>query len=150
MCIDAYVKLHFVQTLERSEDLAVEEMFVYEYAHSQNRNSNVWSDEVEKVRQARDFIHQNFTSKLTVEAIAKKVYVSQYHFSRIFRKHTRFSPYQYLLHIRLHHARKLMQRRDLTIKEITFQSGFTSIDYFSAAFTKRYRVCPTTYRRMLY
>ena len=149
MCIDAYLKLHFVQSLERSEDLVLEEVTAYKYAQSQNRLSNVWSDEVEKVRQARDFIHQNFASKLTVEAIAKRVYVSQYHFSRIFRKHTRYSPYQYLLHTRLHHARKLIQRRDLTIKEITFQCGFTSIDYFSAAFTKKYRVCPTAYRRML-
>lgn len=106
--------------------------------------------ELRIVKTARNYIHANFCDKIRVEEIAKEVFMSQYHFSRIFKKHTRYSPYQYLLEIRLHHARKLMFQKGLTIKEITFQSGFNSIDYFSAAFTKKHRVCPSTYRKKLH
>ena len=101
------------------------------------------------IQEARQYIHNNFCQKITVEEIAKKVFVSQYHFSRIFKKYTRYSPYQYLLNVRLQHARKLMCQEKLSIKEITFKSGFSSIDHFSAAFTKKYGVCPSVYRKEL-
>jgi len=106
--------------------------------------------ELRIVEVAKDYIHTNFCDKIRVEEIAKEVFVSQYHFSRIFKKHTRYSPYQYLLEIRLQHARKLMFQKGLAIKEITFRSGFSSIDYFSAAFTKKYLVCPSEYRKKLH
>ena len=102
------------------------------------------------VKIARQFIHHNFSSKISVAEIANKVFVSQYHFSRIFKKHTRYSPYQYLLHIRLRHARRLMLQKELSIKEITFQSGFSSIDHFSAAFAKKHTICPSDYRKKLF
>lgn len=101
------------------------------------------------ILEARQYIHHNFCQKITVDEIARKVFVSQYHFSRIFKKYTRYSPYQYLLNVRLQHARKLMCQPELSIKEITFKSGFSSIDHFSAAFSKKYGVCPSAYRRDL-
>ncbi|MBC7827887.1 MAG: helix-turn-helix transcriptional regulator [Chitinophagaceae bacterium] len=99
---------------------------------------------------AKQYILKNFSTKLDVEQIARKAFVSQYHFSRIFKKYTDSSPYQYLLEVRLQHARKLMNGTDLPIKEISFQSGFNSIDYFSAAFTKKYKICPREYRKLLF
>lgn len=102
------------------------------------------------VAAARDYMHANFCDKLSVEEIAREVFMSQYHFSRTFKKYTNYSPYQYLLEIRLQHARKLMLQKGLTIKEITFRSGFSSIDYFSAAFSKKFSVCPSIYKKRLH
>lgn len=99
------------------------------------------------VEVARNFMHDNFSNKICVEEIAKKAFVSQYHFSRIFKKYTHYSPYQYLLNLRLEHSRMLMVKTQLSIKEITFRAGFSSIDYFSSAFTKRYKSCPSIYRK---
>jgi AraC-like DNA-binding protein len=42
-----------------------------------------------------------------------------------------------------------MYQKELSITEISFQSGFSSIDYFSAAFTKRYKVSPSGFRKTL-
>ncbi len=108
------------------------------------------SAELQSVELARHYIHANFCDNLRVEEIAKEVFMSQYHFSRIFKKHTNYSPYQYLLEIRLQHARKLMFQKGLTIKEITFRSGFNSTDYFSAAFSKKFSVCPSTYKKRVH
>ena len=101
------------------------------------------------VEVARKFMHDNFSNKICVDQIAKKAFVSQYHFSRIFKRHTHYSPYQYLLNLRLEHSRMLMEKTQLSIKEITFQAGFSSLDYFSSAFTKRYKSCPSLYRKTL-
>ena len=113
------------------------------------RDAEAEKAQLKIVKIARDFIHNNFATKISVDQISREVFVSQYHFSRIFKKHTNFSPYQYLLYVRLQHAKKLMHQRELSIKEITFQSGFSSIDHFSAAFAKKYTMCPTSYRRKL-
>lgn len=94
-----------------------------------------------------EYIHANFDKKIKVEAIARAAFVSQYHFSRRFKKHTGFSPYQYLLRFRLQRARAMMLQDFLSIKEVCYRTGFTSIDYFSSAFTKMYSVCPSMYRK---
>lgn len=101
------------------------------------------------VEVAKKYMHVNFCSKISVQEIAKKVFVSRYHFSRIFKKHTQYSPYQYLMDIRLQQAKKLLQQKELTIKEISSQSGFSNVDYFSAAFTRKYDVCPSLYRKKI-
>jgi transcriptional regulator GlxA family with amidase domain len=106
--------------------------------------------ELRLVEVARDYMRANFCDRLRVEEIAREVFMSQYHFSRIFKKYTSYSPYQYLLEIRLQHARKLMSQKGLSIKEITFRSGFNSMDYFSAAFSKKFSVCPSLYKKRLH
>ncbi len=98
---------------------------------------------------AKEFIRKNFARNIGVDDIAKKVFTSQYHFSRIFKKHTQYSPYQYLIHVRLQHAIGLMYQKELSITDISFQSGFSSIDYFSAAFAKKYKLSPSNYRKTL-
>jgi len=113
-------------------------------------NTNVEHNNYDCVAElAKEFIRKNFTSKIGVDDIAKTVFISQYHFSRIFKKYTRYSPYQYLIHVRLQHAIGLMYRKELSITEISFQSGFSSIDYFSTAFTKKFKLSPSGFRKTL-
>ena len=121
------------------------------HAPSANKNSPCEDRAGERniVEVARKFMHDNFSNKICVDQIAKKAFVSQYHFSRIFKRHTHYSPYQYLLNLRLEYARMLMEKTQLSIKEITFRAGFSSLDYFSSAFTKRYKSCPSIYRKTL-
>ena len=106
-------------------------------------------DEVGIVVLAKKYIHTNFSRKINVGEIAGEVFVSQYHFSRIFKRHTQYSPYQYLMLLRLQYARELMIQKQLSIKEISFRSGFNRVDYFSAAFTKKFKLCPSVYRKQL-
>ena len=115
-----------------------------------NRFEVTFAGEHHIVEVARKYMGDNFSNKISVEQIAKRAFVSQYHFSRIFKKHTQYSPYQYLLSLRLEHARMLMERTEFSVKEITFRAGFNSLDYFSAAFTKKYKVCPSLYRKTIF
>ena len=114
-----------------------------------NRFEDTFAGEHHIVEVASKYMRDNFSNNISVEQVAKRAFVSQYHFSRIFKRHTQYSPYQYLLNLRLEHARILIERTEFSVKEITFRAGFNSLDYFSAAFTKKYKVCPSLYRKTL-
>jgi AraC family transcriptional regulator len=56
------------------------------------------------MERAKEYIHEKFATNISLYEIASYSHVSPFHFSRIFKKFTSFSPYQYLLNIRLKHA----------------------------------------------
>ncbi len=110
--------------------------------HLPQNNNNYY----EVIRTARRYIHENFSRKISIDEIARHCCMSQYHFSRIFKIYASISPHQYLLQLRLRHAEKLTTYTDLPITDICFISGFSSLDYFSAAFAKKYKVSPKKFR----
>ncbi|MCG3119854.1 MAG: HTH-type transcriptional activator RhaR [bacterium] len=101
---------------------------------------------LETVERAKHFMQANFQRELTLSEIARRAFVSEFHFSRIFRKFTARSPYQYLLELRLHHALLLLRHTSLSVTEICFASGFNSFTHFIATFTKRYKMSPSKAR----
>lgn len=100
----------------------------------------------EAVADALQFIRGNFTRQITIAEIAASVYMSTYHFCRIFKKYTGCAPYQYLLEARLEYAALLLAYPEKKITQICYLSGFRRIAHFSAMFTKRYGISPTAFR----
>lgn len=101
---------------------------------------------LETVERARHFMLANYQRELTLSEIARHAFVSDFHFSRIFKKFTACSPYQYLLELRLQHALLLLRNTSLSVSEICFASGFNSFSHFIASFTKRYQISPSKAR----
>ena len=108
-------------------------------------SENIYS---EVISNARRYIHENFSRKISIDEIARHCCMSQYHFSRIFKVCISVAPHQYLLQLRLRHAEKLIKYTDLPITDICFMSGFSSLDYFSTAFAKKYKRSPTKFRML--
>lgn len=99
------------------------------------------------VERAKEYILENFTKNISLQELARHCFVSPFHFSRLFKQLSTYSPYQYLQLIRLKHAETLIRNTDLPITDVCFRSGFNRLDYFSAAFTKKYQVAPSRYKR---
>ncbi len=100
------------------------------------------------IENAKQYIRENFSKDISLVELASHCHTSPFHFSRIFKSFTRYSPYQYLQLIRLKQAELLLKTK-LPVADIAFSSGFNSIDYFSAAFKKKYKLSPSTYRKQL-
>ena len=100
-----------------------------------------------EITQAVDYIEQNFQRKLKVEEIASKVGFSKFHFIRVFKEKMDKTPYQYLLEVRLNHAKFLLTHSQKSIQEITTESGFQSEVNFDYTFKKEIGVTPTHYRK---
>lgn len=100
------------------------------------------------IERAKEYMMENFSQDISLHELARHCYVSPFHFSRLFKQFTAWSPYQFLKHVRLKHAERLIRVTQLPITDVCFRSGFNRLDYFSAAFTKKYAVSPSGFRNL--
>src|SRR4030095_4825598 len=83
----------------------------------------------------------------TIEALAREVKISPFHFIRQFEAVFGVTPHQYRIHARLDRARHLLPAGPQTVTDVCMDVGFSSLGSFSALFTRRFGETPTAYRR---
>src|SRR3712207_1424168 len=99
------------------------------------------------LRRVRDRIDREYAQPLDVEALARGVNMSAGHLSRQFRRAYGESPYAYLMTRRIERAMALLRRGDLSVTEVCFAVGCSSLGTFSTRFTELVGVPPSVYRR---
>ncbi|HEY6742074.1 MAG TPA: helix-turn-helix transcriptional regulator [Lapillicoccus sp.] len=99
------------------------------------------------LRRVRDRIDRDYAQPLDVEALARGVNMSAGHLSRQFRLAYGESPYSYLMTRRIERAMTLLRRGDLSVTEVCFAVGCSSLGTFSTRFSELVGVPPSTYRR---
>jgi AraC-like DNA-binding protein len=100
-----------------------------------------------RLRRVRDRIDREFARPLDVEALARGVHMSAGHLSREFRHAYGESPYAYLMTRRIERAMALLRRGDLSVTEVCFAVGCSSLGTFSTRFTELVGMPPSTYKR---
>jgi AraC-like DNA-binding protein len=99
------------------------------------------------LRRVRDRMDREYAQPLDVEALARDAHMSAGHFSREFRLAYGESPYSYLMTRRIERAMALLRRGDLSVTEVCFEVGCSSLGSFSSRFTELVGMPPSTYRR---
>ena len=100
-----------------------------------------------RMKTAIDFIHENFTHKITLEDCAKKVYLSKYHFERMFIRYTGKTFFEYVTHLRFERARLLLDSTAKSLMDIATEIGYADIQPLNKLFKKNFGVTPTVYRK---
>ena len=77
----------------------------------------------ERIKKAIEFIHSNFQQQPDLDAVAKEVYLSPFHFQRLFKDWAGVSPKKFLQYISLQHAKKLLQQH--TVSDTAFETGLS-------------------------
>ena len=103
-------------------------------------------DELRRLRLARDRMDREYAQPLDVPALARTAMMSPAHFSRRFREAYSETPYSYLMTRRIERAKALLRRGDLSVTEVCFAVGCTSLGSFSARFTELVGETPSAYR----
>jgi len=99
------------------------------------------------LRRVRDRIDREYAQPLDVEALARGVHLSAGHLSRQFKEAFGESPYSYLMTRRIERAMALLRRGDLSVTDVCFAVGSSSLGTFSTRFTELVGMPPSEYRR---
>jgi AraC-like DNA-binding protein len=98
------------------------------------------------LRRARDLMDREYDRPLDVDTLARAALMSTAHFSRQFRATYGETPYAYLMTRRIERAKALLRLGDLSVTEVCFAVGCSSLGSFSARFTELVGETPTAYR----
>jgi AraC-like DNA-binding protein len=99
------------------------------------------------LRRVRDRIDRDYAQPLDVEALARGAHMSAGHLSREFKLAYGEAPYGYLMTRRIERAMALLRRGDLSVTEVCFAVGCSSLGTFSTRFAELVGVAPSVYRR---
>ena len=102
-----------------------------------------------RLRSVRDRMDREYAQPLDVTALARGVNMSAGHLSREFRLAYGESPYGYLMTRRIERAMALLRRGDLSVTDVCFAVGCSSLGTFSTRFTELVGVPPSVYRRQV-
>ena len=99
-----------------------------------------------RLRQLKQFIHEHYMERLTLEEIAGAVSLSRSECCRLFKRTDASTPIRYLKQYRLQQSAKMLRCTDLSIAEIAYQCGFDSSSYFISCFRREMDCTPLDYR----
>ncbi|MGW2279402.1 helix-turn-helix transcriptional regulator [Streptomyces sp. NPDC001770] len=103
-------------------------------------------EDLRRLRRARDRMDREYAEPLDVPALARTALMSAGHFSRSFKAAYGETPYNYLMTRRIERAKALLRRGDLSVTEVCFEVGCTSLGSFSSRFTELVGESPSAYR----
>jgi len=101
------------------------------------------------LRGARDLIDCDFATQVDITALAERAGYSRYHFIRAFRAAYGATPGDYLSRRRVERARELLRTANLTVTEVCFLVGFSSLGSFSSRFSDLTGCSPSVYQRRM-
>jgi AraC family transcriptional regulator len=96
----------------------------------------------EKLARAVEYIQDQLDTDLTVSGIAQAVYMSPYHFTRLFKESTGQSPYQYVVEARTRKAKELLITGKFTISEAAHHVGFVDQSHLTRHFKRVFGLPP--------
>ena len=99
------------------------------------------------LRRVKDRIDREYAQPLDVEALARGVHMSAGHLSRRFKAAYQESPYSYLMTRRIERAMALLRRGDLSVTEVCFAVGCSSLGTFSTRFSELVGMPPSVYKQ---
>ncbi len=99
------------------------------------------------IRQATEYIDENFASDITVKELSRRFGLSEYHFIRSFKRITGIPPYTYLISRRIAQAKRMLALSSDTVAEIAVKCGFSDSASFIAGFKNRTGTTPMRYRK---
>lgn len=109
--------------------------------------SPAWNGTKATVGRALRLIEEGFLDSRTINDLAEKLGVGARHLNRLFKQHLRATPTRVAKTSRVQRAKRLLDTTDMTITEIGWQSGFSSIRSFNSVFSQTYKVSPSAMRK---
>jgi len=132
----------FVQGLAQA--LAVHLLRTYRDETMVGRRSNALP--AYKLHRVLELMNRQLAEDFSLAALAEAAQLSEYHFSRLFKRATGLTPSHYFIRLRMARARQLLLETDLSVITIGLEVGYSSASHFSQIFRREVGVTPSAYR----
>lgn len=99
-----------------------------------------------RLRRVTEYIEENLDKGLTLAELAAVVYMSPYHFARLFKYSTGVPPHRFVVRQRIVRASDCLARRELSVAEISRMVGFRTPSHFTTVFRRTLGLTPGAYR----
>jgi AraC family transcriptional regulator len=100
-----------------------------------------------KLRKINDLMVTHLDDEFSLIRLAREAEMSEFHFSRLFKRTTGLTPSQYFIHLRMEKARRLLRETNKSVIEIGLEVGYTSPSHFAQIFRREVGISPSDYRR---
>lgn len=94
------------------------------------------------------YIDKNYKNQITLEALGRIIHLNPDYLSRLFKGITGRNIFEYINFVRIYNAMSLLVKTDMTVLEVAYESGYSSISYFNRSFCKICGCTPTVYRKI--
>ncbi len=105
------------------------------------------SDSSGRLAEVRAYLETHYSERITLDDLAERFFVNKFHLTRLFRAQYGSTILNYLLSLRISHAKELLRFTGLSMEEIGARCGMPEANYFSRAFRKIEGIPPSEYRR---
>ena len=99
------------------------------------------------LQRVRQYLHEQYTQKLTLDMLSARYNISKYHLQRSFQQYFGQSPGEYLTQLRLTRAKELLRATDLPVSEIAYRVGMENTSHFIYSFRTHEGTTPNKYRK---
>lgn len=96
---------------------------------------------------AQKYVLLNMDKKITLSDVAEHLHLNPSYFSRMFKQHTNMNFVDYVNHMKMEEAKKLLDHTSESVESIADKLGFESKSYFLKVFKKYYGTSPVEYRQ---
>jgi len=100
-----------------------------------------------KLRKITELMAAHLEEEFSLVRLAREADMSEFHFSRLFKRTTGLTPSQYFIHLRMEKARRLLRETNQSVIEIGLNVGYTSPSHFAQIFRREVGISPSEYRR---
>ena len=96
--------------------------------------------------QLRSYLSEHYTEKISLDELSSRFYLSKFYLTKLFKEQYGVTISDYILDLRIHHAKELLRFSNTSLEEIASECGFYDLPYFSRKFKKAEGITPSAYR----
>ncbi len=119
----------------------------YQLLSRQKKMGSSIQRDTERMNRIYHYLLDNFRHDVSLEQIAAVANLSTAAFCRYFKQHTRKTLSEFVNELRISHACQLLKKKELSVLQVCYESGFNNISYFNRQFKQQMAVSPLQFQK---
>lgn len=120
---------------------------ISKYLEQEHHPNNLEPAVNQKVYEVIHYLKANYTNPITLDGLADDFYISRYYLTRVFKKTTGFTIFEFIHSLRVVEAQKLLKTTSMKVIDIAEKVGFPNVSNFGKVFKSITNLSPLNYRK---